>query len=462
MANGYVGMDPYFDDDIKRDDPETAEWIAGQQKLWQEYTAAGNTEAANAIHENVDRVRREKFGYTTNPDGTGYIKVQTNAQTPPTSTYNPYIEAEEKANSLLASQKEAQIKQTNQSFDKSNQNAYIQREQQKLNLPTQLAAYGITGGMAETTAARIGTAYGNQVNSNEQARASAINNINMAADQQALQMAIDFADKKIAQSNWQTQFDRNVYESDRNFGWNAYTYNKDFNFNKGQADIDNAYRQNAYEDSLKQQGIDNEYRQNVYNDSKYQSDMEAALVQASYTGDYSPMLKYGWSQEAVNRANANAYAQAQAAAKKSSGSGSGGKKSDDKEGKVKYSTAEIALAQQKLEEGILEDWIFDALEGKYPHMTREQMIAEFAPEGTRDPSIGAAEATPEQINSINTMGGQKSDAYYDIARAVRRMTERPDQYTGDQIADYVADCLEKGLLTKSEVEALQKNYGFDF
>lgn len=374
MANAYVGMDPYFDDDIKRDDPETAEWIAGQQKLWQEYTAAGNTEAANAIHENVDRVRREKFGYTTNPDGTGYIPVS-NTQTK-ASTYNPYIEAEEKANSLLASQKEGQIKQTNQSFDKSNQNAYIQREQQMLNLPIQLAANGITGGMAETTAARIGTAYGNQVNSNEQARASAINNINMAADQQALQMAIDFADKKIAQNNWQTQFDRSVLESDRNFGWNAYTYNKDFNFNKEQADIDNAYRQNAYEDSLKQQGIDNEYRQNAYNDSKYQSDMEAALVQSQYTGDFTPMLKYGWSQQAVNRANANAYAQAQAAAKKSSGSGSG----SSNPSKTKYSSAEIEIAESNIAEGKTDEWTMGALRQKYPNMSDEQIIDMFAPE----------------------------------------------------------------------------------
>lgn len=379
MANGYVGMDPYFDDDIKRDDPETAEWIAGQQKLWQEYTAAGNTEAANAIHENVDRVRREKYGYTTNPDGTGYIPVskpQTNVQTPPASTYNPYIEAEEKANSLLTSQKEAQIKQTNQSFDKSNQNAYILREQQKLNLPTQLAANGITGGMAETTAARIGTAYGNQVNSNEQARASAINNINMAADQQALQMAIDFADKKIAQSNWQTQFDRNVLESDRNFGWNAYTYNKDFNFNKGQADIDNQYRQDVFDANQQQIANENAYRDNVYNDSKYQTDYEKALVQASYTGDYSPLLQYGWSQQAVKQANANAYAQAQAAAKKSSGSSSGSSNTS----KTKYTSAEIEIAESNIAEGKTDEWTMGALRQKYPNMSDEQIIEMFAPE----------------------------------------------------------------------------------
>ena len=453
MANGYVGMDPYyFDDYIKENDPVMADWIAGQQQLWQEYTAAGNTEAANAIHEKVDQARREKYGYTTNPDGTGYIPVskpQTNAQPPSTSTYNPYIEAEEKANSLLASQKEAQIKQTNQSFDKSNQNAYIQREQQKLNLPTQLAANGITGGMAETTAARIGTAYGNQVNSNEQARASAINNINMAADQQALQMAIDFADKKIAQSNWQTQFDRNVYESDRNFGWNAYTYNKDFNFNKGQTDIDNQYRQDVFDANQQQIANENAYRDNVYNDSKYQSDMEAALVQASYTGDYSPMLKYGWSQQDVNRANANAYAQAQAAAKKSSGSGSGGKKSDDKEGKVKYSTAEIALAQQKLEEGILEDWIFDALEGKYPHMTREQMIAEFAPAG-KGSSGDDNSKTPQ---------GAESDYYYDLNRALRNMENNPSKYTKDDIAHKIAQFGNAGYITQEEAKKLASKYG---
>jgi hypothetical protein len=378
MANAYQGMNSYFDDDLKKTDPAKANAIAQYQADWQKAYAAGDQEGMNRSRAGAEAIRAS-VGYTTNPDGTGYIPIsKPQAEAPSASTYNPYIEAEEKANSLLASQKEGQIKQTNQSFDKSNQNAYIQREQQMLNLPIQLMANGITGGMAETTQARIGTAYGNQVNSNEQARANAVNNINMAADQQALQMAIDFADKKIAQSNWQTQFDRNVLESDRNFNWNAYTDNRDYNFNKGQADIDNAYRQNAYDDSMKQQGIDNEYRQNAYNDSKYQSDMEAALVQAQYTGDYSPLLQFGWSQQDVNQANANAYAQAQAATKKSS-SGSGGSGGSNTS-KTKYSSAEIEIAESNIAEGKTDDWTMGALRQKYPNMSDEQIIEMFAPE----------------------------------------------------------------------------------
>jgi hypothetical protein len=132
---------------------------------------------------------------------------------------NPYTTAYNNATTQLGSMKQEQIGQVNSMYDKQATNAYVQREQQTKNLPTQLAAQGITGGMAESSAVRIGTAYGNNIATNEAARMGAVSNINIASSQQAMQMALDYADRMIAQQNADRGFERGVMESDRNFGY---------------------------------------------------------------------------------------------------------------------------------------------------------------------------------------------------------------------------------------------------
>lgn len=142
----------------------------------------------------------------------------------PSGSINPYTSAYNTATTQLGNMKKEQIGQVNSMYDKQAMNAYVQREQQTKNLPTQLAAQGITGGMAESSAVRIGTAYGNNIATNEAARMGAVSNINIASSQQAIDMALAYADRIIAQQNADRSFERGVLESDRGF---AYQQNRD-------------------------------------------------------------------------------------------------------------------------------------------------------------------------------------------------------------------------------------------
>jgi hypothetical protein len=71
----------------------------------------------------------------------------------------------------------AYIQQVNQRSDQSLQNAYILREQSKVNAPQALSAMGIQGGAAESSLLGINTGYENTRNEVEQNRQNSLNEI---------------------------------------------------------------------------------------------------------------------------------------------------------------------------------------------------------------------------------------------------------------------------------------------
>jgi hypothetical protein len=71
----------------------------------------------------------------------------------------------------------AYIPQVNQRSDQSLQNAYILREQNKINAPQALSAMGIQGGAAESSLLGINTGYENTRNEVEQNRQNSLNEI---------------------------------------------------------------------------------------------------------------------------------------------------------------------------------------------------------------------------------------------------------------------------------------------
>lgn len=162
---------------------------------------------------------------------------------PASQVTNPYIALQQQAQANLANMKQTQTNQVNQLYNNQAKQAYVQREQNTANMPKQLAAQGITGGMAESTAARIGTAYGNQLATNEAARMGAINDINIASDQQAIDMALQYADRMIAQQN----ADRNYGLAYQQYQTGVDQWNRSFDADQAQRGIDNVYRQAAYD-----------------------------------------------------------------------------------------------------------------------------------------------------------------------------------------------------------------------
>lgn len=77
----------------------------------------------------------------------------------------------------LANQETTNKNATNGSYDNANRQNYIKYMQQRRSLPDSLNRLGVNGGATESSLLRLQTAYGNQRNSNEQARNSALSSL---------------------------------------------------------------------------------------------------------------------------------------------------------------------------------------------------------------------------------------------------------------------------------------------
>ena len=145
------------------------------------------------------------------------------------SYYNKYLKEQQKAiqKKIDASVQanNAYIPEINQASDQSLQNAYILREQNRVNAPQALSAMGYTGGATETSMMGINTGYENTRNQVEQNRAKSLAEIqqneaqiratgdatlsdaaatyyqNLIASQKEAEAAAQ------AQANWQAQYD---------------------------------------------------------------------------------------------------------------------------------------------------------------------------------------------------------------------------------------------------------------
>jgi hypothetical protein len=118
----------------------------------------------------------------------------------------------------------AYIPQVNQQSDKALQDAYILREQSRVNAPQALSALGYTGGAAETSLMGIQTGYENTRNQVEQSRAQALKQIRQneqriraTGDATLSEAAADYYSRLIAaneqaqrdaqaQANWEAEF----------------------------------------------------------------------------------------------------------------------------------------------------------------------------------------------------------------------------------------------------------------
>ena len=200
-----------------------------------------------------------------------------------------------------------------QSYDNLYRQLYLDRRRAEKNLPQQMAAMGITGGMAEGTALGIQTSYTDALRQGEQQKLSTLNDIDQAiADarltgdigiaQQAAQLAMDklatygsLISQMQDQQNWAN-----------NFAWQ-----------QQQADVSNNQWQQQFN---RQQMLDQLSRDDVSYDRKLQ------LAQYLYenTGDASGFRQLGFTDAQI-AAMQNSYAMAMQQAmssgsKKSSGS----------------------------------------------------------------------------------------------------------------------------------------------
>ena len=97
-----------------------------------------------------------------------------------TANQQAYINARNRAQSAT----DANIAQLNAGYQTTNRQLYRDYMQQQKNLPQQMAAQGYTGGLTESSQLRLGNAYGEALNTNEQTRLGQEASYNQALEQQ--------------------------------------------------------------------------------------------------------------------------------------------------------------------------------------------------------------------------------------------------------------------------------------
>lgn len=205
IENGqtYIGNGTRIAEGTKVIDDSGREWVKGSG-------ASGGTLTGNDL--GIGR------GNTRDLTGTGlsdeyYDKYLTEQQAGIDARTNAAIEANN-----------AYIPQVNTQSDKALQDAYILREQNKVNAPQALSALGYTGGASETALMGINTGYENSRNTIETNRTNSLNDIyenerqiRATGDATKAEAAADYYNKLIAaqekakaaqqaQDNWQAEY----------------------------------------------------------------------------------------------------------------------------------------------------------------------------------------------------------------------------------------------------------------
>ena len=213
--------------------------------------------------------------------------------------YNPYEEAYRESQRRLE-EMEAQIREQNrlaveqgtnrlnaqksninQAADENARQAYIQYMQSQKALPQQLASQGVSGGATETANLGLQTAYQNNVNAINQNKANRLQEIDNAIVD--LQNTGDLSTVEQVLANNQAALDAYMNTFDKGVGYNQWA--NQFNANRQDATVDQAYKDKVYADQLAQQQWENDWFEKQYNDEKKQAELDRTL-QGYYNGYY--------------------------------------------------------------------------------------------------------------------------------------------------------------------------------
>lgn len=207
--------------------------------------------------------------------------------------YNDIASYLEQARNAQLKQSLAQLEQeksqNNLNYDEIARQAYIANRQSQVNLPQQLSAMGISGGASESAQLALAASYENNLNSNEQTRQQMIQQLSNSALQAKLQADSDiggyYAD---AQQSALAAYQQQQAQQQSNNQWL-----QQFEYQKQQDTIDQAWQQKQYDNSLSQ------YQDSLsqYQDSMKQYQLEMALK----LGDYSKLTAAGYNTSALSQ-----------------------------------------------------------------------------------------------------------------------------------------------------------------
>lgn len=186
----------------------------------------------------------------------------------------------------LQAQLELQKGENNSYYDDIAAQAYVAKRQAEAAMPQRLAAYGISGGGSESAQLGLDTSYQNNINANELARQSMLQQLdyqNILAQSQAnsdkaniyAQAQKDAFNAYLQQQQWQQQQDQAQWERDawlKEFNQNNERWDKEFNYGVGRDEAQDRFNMIDYFiamhnwDALDKMGIDTSYmrKQDAY------------------------------------------------------------------------------------------------------------------------------------------------------------------------------------------------------
>lgn len=186
----------------------------------------------------------------------------------------------------LQAQLELQKGENNSYYDDIAAQAYVAKRQAEAAMPQRLAAYGISGGGSESAQLGLDTSYQNNINANELARQSMLQQLdyqNILAQSQAnsdkaniyAQAQKDAFNAYLQQQQWEQQQDQARWERDawlKEFNQNNERWDKEFNYGVGRDEAQDRFNMIDYFiamhnwDALDKMGIDTSYmrKQDAY------------------------------------------------------------------------------------------------------------------------------------------------------------------------------------------------------
>ena len=186
----------------------------------------------------------------------------------------------------LQAQLELQKGENNSYYDDIAAQAYVAKRQAEAAMPQRLAAYGISGGGSESAQLGLDTSYQNNINANELARQSMLQQLdyqNILAQSQAnsdkaniyAQAQKDAYNAYLQQKQWEQQQEQARWERDawlKEFNQNNERWDKEFNYGVGRDEAQDRFNMIDYFiamhnwDALDKMGIDTSYmrKQDAY------------------------------------------------------------------------------------------------------------------------------------------------------------------------------------------------------
>ena len=294
--SGYTATGTHFDATAKNSNTDIYNKIAEQGELYNQAKARGDEEGMKQAHA-LAQEYRASLGYDGGDDGSEYNPISTQAiQTPIVNEQaNPYDAYAKKLqeqydamndsiaqkNALAVQQGtarlEAQKTNINQKADDNARQAYVNMMMSKKALPQQLASQGVTGGATETANLGLSTNYQNNVNSINQNKANAIQDIDNAIVDLKNSGDLATVEQVLANNQQALAAQQNLFAQQQAYNQWA----NEFNANRADVLDNQEYRDKVYADQKAQQELENQWYQTTYNDNqkKQETDRVITLLQ---------------------------------------------------------------------------------------------------------------------------------------------------------------------------------------